>query len=648
MSDAAEPVTNRHAPLTGPQRFFRAFVANRLALASGAYLVLLLLVATLGTTLAVHDPLDVDLAHAFEGPTAEHWLGTDHLGRSTASRIISATGVALNAAALGVGIALGLGAPLGLLSGYYGGWIDRLTMRVVEAIIALPALLVAIAILAILGPSLTNAMIALGLANSTAFFRLMRGAALEVREALYVDAARVSGASSLRVVFHHVLPNVTSPLTVQTTLAFSYVLLAEAGLSFIGLGVQPPDSSWGLMLSTAQRYIYQHPFMAIPPGMMIVWTVLAFNLLGDGLRDAWSRIDVAPARPVSPTGLAQITTSKPDASRTGHLLDVRNLDVRFPAPRGGELSVINNVSFSVNRGETVGLVGESGCGKSVSAMAVMRLLGGGGRISAGSVHFEGTDLATLDENKMNDIRGRRIGMIFQEPGTSLNPAFTVANQISETLIRHEKLSRRAARERAVELLEHVGIAGARQRLDDYPHQFSGGMAQRVMIAMALACNPSLLIADEPTTALDVTIQGQVLDLLSRLQEEHDMAILLITHDLGVVADMCSSAVVMYAGQVIERGSVDDVLLDPEHPYTAGLLASMPRQTAREGKLQQVAGRVPPAWDWPAGCRFHPRCPAATGACRDPAFGDVSVSVSTQRSACIRANELDVKTLWQSS
>ena len=636
--------TNSAQPLTGSQRFLATFKGNRLALISSVYLLGLLDVAILGPGLSLNDPLDVDLRAAFEGPSLTHWLGTDHLGRSTAARVVSATRVALEAAALGVGIAIGLGAPLGLLSGYFGGWIDRIAMRFVEALIALPALLVAIAILAILGPSLTNAMIALGIANSTAFFRLMRGAALEVREELYIDAARVSGASAARVVFRHVLPNVSGPLTVQTTLAFSYVLLAEAGLSFIGLGVQPPDSSWGIMLATAQRYVYQHPFMAIPPGLMIVFTVLAFNLLGDGLRDAFSRV-AAPATARKPKGEPQPRAKDADDPAAGTaLLEVENLEVRFAAPRGGDLTVVTGVGFSVQPGKTLGLVGESGCGKSVSAMAIMRLLAESGHISAGSIRFEGEDLANATEARMSNIRGNRIGMIFQEPGTSLNPAFTVENQISESLIRHQHLTRSQARSRTVELLDHVGIPGAHLRAGDYPHQFSGGMAQRVMIAMALACNPSLLIADEPTTALDVTIQGQVLDLLTRLQEEHGMAILLITHDLGVVADMCDDAVVMYAGQVIERGPMADVLQNPQHPYTAGLLASMPQQTQRTGRLQQIPGRVPPAWDWPAGCRFHLRCPAATDACRSGAALTVADG-NTHTSACLRHGDVDVHGLW---
>ncbi|MEX0941707.1 MAG: dipeptide/oligopeptide/nickel ABC transporter permease/ATP-binding protein [Pseudomonadales bacterium] len=633
-----------HSPLSGRQRFLRTFSRNHVALASAIYLFLIIFIALFGQWFLVHAPNEINLSRAFEGPSIEHWMGTDHLGRSTLSRIVTATRVAMEAAALGVGIAILLGAPTGLLSGYFGGWWDRIAMRLVEAIIALPALLIAIAIIAVLGPSLTNAMIALGIANSTAFFRLMRGASLEVREELYIDAARVSGASLPRVVFRHVLPNVTGPLTIQTTLAFSFVLLAEAGLSFIGLGVQPPNASWGAMLSTAQAYIYHQPFMVVPPGLMIMSTVLAFNLMGDGLRDAWARVEAHGSVHAGRAARVDVNcTDSPIEHSSSALLDVAGLEVRFPAPRGGELVVVSDVSFAVPPGKTVGLVGESGCGKSVSAMAVMGLLAEGGRISAGSIRFAGKELVGLPDAQLNHIRGVDIGMVFQEPSSSLNPAYTVRNQLAESLRVHEQLTRRQAETRAIELLDHVGIPGAARRAEDYPHQFSGGMAQRVMIAMAIACKPKLLIADEPTTALDVTIQAQVLDLLSTLQEEHQMSILMITHDLGVVSDMCEQAVVMYAGQVIESGDVDRVLNHPQHPYTAGLLASTPQNQKRTGKLRLIPGRVPPAWSWPPGCRFHPRCPYATIACKHPV--PMQELGHGHMSRCIRLSEIDLDATW---
>jgi len=631
-------------PMTSRQRLVHTFLQHRLAVWSAGYLVVLILVALFGQHLLIHDPNEADLAHVLESPSAEHWLGTDHLGRSTLSRVVVATSVALKAAALGVGIAIFLGAPTGLLSGYFGGWIDRIAMRIVEAMIALPGLLVAIAILAILGPSLTNAMIALGIANSTAFFRLMRGAALDVRQALYIDAAQVIGASTRRIVFRHVLPNVTGPLTVQTTLAFSFVLLAEAGLSFIGLGVQPPQSSWGVMLATAQNYVYQQPFLALPPGLMIMITVLSFNMLGDGLRDALARVGAGHLRSgKTRMKAADQASNELAAANDGALLAVAGLEVRFQRPAGDEIAVVSDVGFSVPAGQTIGLVGESGCGKSVTAMAITGLLPSNGHLESGSVMFDGIELTSMTDADLNKVRGTNIGMIFQEPMASLNPAFTISNQISESLRVHEGLTRAQAVSRAVELLGHVGIPDPRLRADDYPHQFSGGMAQRAMIAMALACNPKLLIADEPTTALDVTTQGQILDLLSRLQQEHGMSILLITHDLGVVADMCDDAVVMYAGQVVESGSVEKVLLAPRHPYTAGLLASTPQNELRTKKLKTIPGLVPPAWAWPSGCRFRPRCPDAADECRVPVA--IRDHDDSHRTRCARVDAIDVSKTW---
>ena len=625
-------------PLSARERFFRNFSQHKLAVAAAVYLCLLVVLALFGESLVRHDPVSIQLDRVLEGPSADYWLGTDHLGRSTLSRVIVASGVALKAAAIGVGIAVVVGAPLGLLSGYLGGLWDRVAMRIVEAVISLPNLLVAIAILAILGPRLTNAMIALGFAMSTAFFRLMRGAALEVREALYVDAAQVVGASTARIL-RHVLPNVTGPLTVQTTLAFSFVLLAEAGLSFIGLGVQPPEASWGVMLATSQNYIYQNPFMAVPPGLMIMFTVLAFNLLGDGLRDALAHVEPETAPPPRKSKPVSSTDDLVESA----LLSVKDLEVTFRLPTGLNASVVSGVSFELGRGQTVGLVGESGCGKSVTAMSILRLLPASGHMSGGQILLKGKDISLLPDHQLNQIRGSQISMIFQEPMSSLNPAFTVKDQIAESLKVHEGLTKKQAGNTVIELLERVGIPDPHLRADNYPHQFSGGMAQRVMIAMAISCKPDLLIADEPTTALDVTIQGQVLDLLSSLQAENNMSILLITHDLGVIADMCDQALVMYAGQVVERGTVQQLLKSPRHPYTAGLLASTPRFEKRTDSLRQIPGRVPPAWAWPEGCRFHPRCPHASNECKS----EISLATVSEshESRCIRTNTLNWEHVW---
>ena len=296
------------------------------------------------------------------------------------------------------------------------------------------------------------------------------------------------------------------------------------------------------------------------------------------------------------------------------LLQIEGLRTVFRTAMG-QVAAVDGVSLSVGRGQTLGIVGESGCGKSMLSLSIMRLVPQPGRVAAGRILFDGQDLLTLSPDAMRAMRGRRIGMIFQEPMTSLNPVFSVGDQIIEAMRAHDrKASNAQLRARAVAALDRVRIPSAARRLDEYPHQMSGGMRQRVMIAMALACDPDLLIADEPTTALDVTVQAQILDLLRDLQEQSHMAIILITHDLGVVAERADEVAVMYAGRVAERASGTDIFDDPQHPYTLGLLGSIPKLEEDRDRLLAIEGAVPPPFALPSGCRFHPRCVFATAGC----------------------------------
>ncbi|MEO8510205.1 MAG: ABC transporter ATP-binding protein [Chloroflexota bacterium] len=288
------------------------------------------------------------------------------------------------------------------------------------------------------------------------------------------------------------------------------------------------------------------------------------------------------------------------------LLDVRGLTTSF-ATRDGVVRAVTGVDLHVNRGEILGLVGESGCGKSVTSLSLMRLVARPGRIEAGEVIFDGVDLLKLPEKRMREIRGNRVSMIFQQPTSSLNPVYSVGHQIGEVLQLHRNMKKRAARDRSLELLRTVGIPDPKRRLEAYPHELSGGMAQRVMIAMALACEPELLIADEPTTALDVTIQAQILDLMRGLQADTGTAIILITHDLGVVAEMCDRVAVMYAGEIVEQASVHNLFADPQHPYTRGLIGSVPKLGDAREELATIPGNVPNLIALPSGCRFAPRC-----------------------------------------
>jgi peptide/nickel transport system ATP-binding protein len=301
------------------------------------------------------------------------------------------------------------------------------------------------------------------------------------------------------------------------------------------------------------------------------------------------------------------------------LLCVEGLRTVFPAD-GGELAAVDGVDLTVRRGQTLGIVGESGCGKSMLSLSVMGLVPSPGRIAGGRIVFDGEDLTRLPSDRLRALRGKRMAMVFQEPMTSLNPVYTVGFQIVEAMRAHEPDTPFAElKVRAIAALERVRITAATRRFDAYPHQLSGGMRQRVMIAMALACSPDLLIADEPTTALDVTVQAQVLDLLRDIQRDTGMAIVLITHDLGVVAGMADEVAVMYAGRVVERAAVEDIFNDPQHPYTLGLLGSMPRIEEERSRLLVIEGSLPPPGQVPAGCRFHPRCVFGTHACtlQDP-------------------------------
>jgi oligopeptide/dipeptide ABC transporter ATP-binding protein len=340
-------------------------------------------------------------------------------------------------------------------------------------------------------------------------------------------------------------------------------------------------------------------------------------------------------------GPAATPAAAPPVAAVGDaLLDVRDLSVEF-LTESGPATVVDHVSFSVRAGEMVGIVGESGSGKTVTSLGVMRLVPSPpGRITSGSVTFGGRDLLSSSLPELRAIRGDELAMVFQDPMTSLNPVFTIGTQLVDTLRLHRKMSKRAARARAVELLEMVGIPDPQRRIKDYPHQLSGGMRQRALLALALSCEPRLLIADEPTTALDVTVQAQILDLLRWLQAELGMAVVFVTHDLGVIADLCSRVIVMYAGQVVEEAPVDELFANPRHPYTEGLLAAIPQSGLEDERLASIPGVVPAPTAMPLGCRFHPRCPYAVPACASAPV-DLRTTGDGHLARCLRVDELDL-------
>lgn len=607
-----------------------------------AVFILLLLgfLAIFADLVAPYDPLRQNLIKALQGPSAQHWLGTDDLGRDVLSRLIYGCRIAVIAAAEATTIAVLLGVPIGLFIGYRGGWWDWIVMRVVEAMVSIPGIMVAIVIIAILGPGLHRAMIALGILFSTSFLRLARGVVLAEREEVYVRSARVIGASDSRILIRHIFPNIAPPLIVQVTLTVGAVLLSEAGLSFIGLGVQPPQASWGTMLNTAAAFMQLNWFLSIPPGVAIILTVLSINLLGDVLRDSIGR-GIAVAAPqrapvVEAVAAARVADPSPTAPREvreNEVLRVEGLEVRVGADPG--LPIITDLSFSIERGETLGLVGESGSGKTMTGLAILGLMGAALRTTKGSIVLNGAELRSLRPAEIEKVRGEEVAMVFQDPTTSLNPAFTVGSQIAEVLRTKKGLSRKEAWERTVALIDRVGIPQPEARARSYPHELSGGMAQRIAIARALSCTPSLLIADEPTTALDVTVQQEILDLFRDLQDEFGMAILFITHDLAVAADICDRISVMYAGEMVEMAAVDTLFARPLHPYTAGLLSATPHASGRNPPLPTIRGNVPRPGSWPAGCRFSNRCDFAVAACRQR----VALTGGERLARCVRADEL---------
>jgi peptide/nickel transport system permease protein len=391
----------------------------------------------------------------------------------------------------------------------------------------------------------------------------------------------------------------------------------ESGLSFLGLGTVPPTPSWGLMIRGARATMDQAPLLLLWPCVVLTVTILAINMLCDALRD-WvdprsASVSGTTARAIGARLLPGLVTP---AEQGPAALAVRDLSVAIATPRG-RIEPVAGVSFDVAPGETLAIVGESGSGKSLTATSLLGLLPPTAQAD-GTATFDGRDLLSLREEDMRRLRGSRIAMIFQDPMSSLNPVHTVGAQVTEAIRAHRSLSGSAARAEALSLFRRVGIADPERRLDAYPHELSGGMRQRVMIAIAVANRPPLLIADEPTTALDATVQAQILDLLADLRQESGkeraMSLIFITHNLGIVAEIADRVVVMYAGCVVEQGPVAEVFSKPLHPYTRALLAAVPRDDA---KPVPIHGTVPPPHQFPDGCRFHPRCPRATAICTQP-------------------------------
>ena len=561
-------------------------VRNPLAVAALLVLAAVVLAALLAPLLAPGSPTRADLSAVLAPPGPGHPLGTDGLGRDVLSRLLFGARTSLVAGVTAVLVAVAVGVPAGLFAGYHLGWFDTVGNWIVNAIIALPGIVVLLVVISAVGTNMVFVMAVFGVLISPGFFRITRAATIRARAELYVDAARVSGLSDARIMLRHVLPVVRAPIIIQASMMVGVGISVQSGLAFLGLG-SAREASWGAMINDAFANIYGAPGLIFPPGLAIGLTVAAFAVLGSALRDALEDDagDPTSAAPTADRGPSVDAT--PEGSEV--VLQVRDLTVRYPGAGGGR-EVVSGVTIGVSRGEVLGLVGESGSGKTQTAFAMLGLLPPEAQVSWSSLTFAGEAVAARDGAALAALRGRRTAYIPQEPMSNLDPSFRIGTQMAEPMRRHLGLSRAEARRRAVALLERVGIADPARVLAAYPHQISGGMAQRVLIAIAISCDPDVLIADEPTTALDVTVQAEVLDLLRDLQRERQMAVILVTHDFGVVADVCDRVAVMRNGVLVETGAVTDLFAVPQHEYTRMLLAStLEGKEPRQRLLEPMGG-----------------------------------------------------------
>jgi ABC-type dipeptide/oligopeptide/nickel transport system ATPase component/ABC-type dipeptide/oligopeptide/nickel transport system permease subunit len=590
--DAADTPTSRQA--AGLRQLWTRLRTQPVTLVSTMVLLGIVVVAVLAPLLAPYAPEDTDFANALSGPTGDHLLGTDELGRDVLSQLIFAARTALLVAGGSVLVAMLIGVPLGLVLGYKGGWYDRIGSRGMDIADALPGLMVGFVVIAILGRGMVVLILAIGIIFSMNFARMVRAVTLTERKKLYVDSAHVTGLPTRDILFRQILPNLTGPLAVQGAVFLGNAIKVEAALSFLGLGLPESQPSWGGMLRVAAEHQADRPLMAVPPGIAILVTVLVLNLLGDGLNDALS--GRRPLRRRRTRG--EESVEMPPANSAGEaVLAVDDLVVVAERPDGSTARLLDGVSLRVRRGEVLGLLGESGSGKSMLAKSILGMLPPNVYADSGSIRLDGQQLRGMRESEFARLRGCKLGVVFQNPQGNLSPVHTVGQQVCEALRANASMTRKQARLRAAELLDLVGVDDAQRRLDQYPHQFSGGMAQRVAIAIALAGEPEVLILDEATSALDVTTQSQVLDLVLELRERFDMAIINITHDLGVAAETCDTVAVLYRGELLEVGEVHAVFDRPTHPYTEALLAAHPTADAELDRLPTIAGELTADGDW---------------------------------------------------
>lgn len=591
-------------------------------------LILIVMIAVFANILAPHNPLEIFTAR--QAPDAQFLFGTDDKGRDVLSRMMYGARYSLIIGLGATAFALVCGSIIGAVAAVACKWVSEVIMRILDVIMSFPGIALAATFVLVFGNSVPSLIFAIGFLYIPQIARIVRANVVSEYNQDYVRAVVVSGARAPWILVKHVIRNCIAPVMVFTIVLVADAIVFEASLSFISAGIPEPTPTWGNILSDARGGVLAGRWwQALFPGLAIMITVLCLNILSEGITDAMAAAPKAPVKAddaavranreadklVADPTLAYAAQAEMLEQRLSELqaiektrtdrfeartdvppiLEVKDLCIKFP--RHGDVNVVDHVSFVVRPRQTMGLVGESGCGKSITSLTIMGLLDPKAKVS-GEILYDGQNLLNMDQKQMNALRGREIAMIYQDALSSLNPSMLIKAQMKQ-------LTKRGGTRTAEELLELVGL-DPKRTLDSYPHELSGGQRQRVLIAMALTRDPKLIIADEPTTALDVTVQKQVIDLLNKLQKELGFAMVFVSHDLALVAEVANSITVMYAGQVVEQGPVSDILCHPVHEYTRGLLGSVLSIEAGGTRLHQVPGSVPSPKDFPEGDRFTPR------------------------------------------
>ena len=628
MVKLREGLTSKMEANPGKVRFRRWKAMSTGSRISLVVLVLLVLAAVFAPLIAPHDPYEIFMAR--QAPDAEFLFGTDDKGRGVLSRMIYGSRYSLTIGICATAFALFFGAIFGSIAAVARKGVSEVIMRCMDVIMSFPGIALACVFVTVFGNNLPSLIFAIGFLYIPQITRIVRANVVSEYGQDYVRAVVVSGARAPWILVKHVIRNCIAPVMVFTIVLVADAIVFEASLSFINAGIPEPTPTWGNILADARAGVLAGQWwQALFPGLAIMITVLCLNILSEGMTDAMAAAPKAPIKAsdadlnsdreadrlaADPTlaykaqaemlekrlaRLKEVEQTRTDRykahTEVPPILEIKDLCIRFP--RHGDVDVVDHVSFVVRPHQTMGLVGESGCGKSITSLAIMGLLDKKAQIS-GEILYNGINLLDLSEKQMNELRGRDIAMIYQDALSSLNPSMLIKSQMKQ-------LTKRGGTRSAEDLLRLVGL-DPKRTLDSYPHELSGGQRQRVLIAMALTRDPKVIIADEPTTALDVTVQKQVIELLNKLQEELGFAMVFVSHDLALVAEVANSITVMYAGQVVEQGPVNDILCSPIHEYTRGLLGSVLSIEAGGDRLHQVPGSVPSPKDFPKGDRFTPR------------------------------------------